>query len=340
MFDLATATAEAAETNPQIIEAPALVPGLELHLDGDYLAYYASGNEDCTAGQARINAMNVIEKFRSLTGSERIVVHNTASGSQKGERYLIATVKPYQGKRSGSKPKNHAYLQDWLQCYEGHLFRAKNWASREADDGIGACAHYAIGRGPGYAAIATADKDMRMLPGLHVSWKPVDDEHVLTRVMPGDYDVLGKDGKQYGLKWFFMQMVMGDTTDNIPGLEGIRNTKGDGFKTAGEGAAIKVLADALTATEAAEAVALYYRDFYGGDWADRYVEQAALLWMRCDTHAAVTDFVDHKGHSRIAYPSDIYDAAQRLQERVTLARATLNSQSNQVDPLCSISIAA
>ena len=341
MFDIASATAEAAENNPQKIDAPATIHGLEVHIDGDYLAYYASGNDDTPAGQARINALELIEAFRSQTGADTVVVHSTATGSQKGERYLIATVKPYQGQRAGSgKPKNHDFLQDWLQTYEGHLFRAKVWESREADDGIAACAAYAVGKPPGYIAIATADKDMRMLPGLHITWRPgTEGRRILTRVHPGDYDVVGEDGKQYGLKWFFIQMLMGDTADNIPGLPGVASKNGS-FKTVGEKGAFSLLQDCTNATEAAEATAFLYRDYYGDSWADHYAEQAGLLWMRCGLNADIDDFVTHAGHSRVTYPPDIYDAAKRLTERVTLARATLNAQSNQADPGCTTAIAA
>src|SRR5690606_21141483 len=133
---------------------------------------------------AKLNAMSLVEKFMDITGAEKAVVHNTANGCHKGERYLAATVKPYQGQRSSDrKPKNWAYLQQYLMTYEGQLFRSKTWATREADDGIGACSHFALKSAPGYAAIGTADKDMRMLPGLHIDWT----KYTLTKVEPGDY---------------------------------------------------------------------------------------------------------------------------------------------------------
>jgi uncharacterized protein (DUF2164 family) len=76
------------------------------------------------------------------------------------------------------------------------------------------------------------------------------------------------------------------------------------------------------------------------EWADRYAEQAALLWMRCGLDAAVSDFVTHQGHSFVNYPQPIHDAAARLEERVKSARAEINAFADQVDPLCAIGIAA
>lgn len=337
MFDAAIAAA-AADT-PHQQEMVPLTPGLQLHVDGDYLAYYASGNDDTDAGQARINAMNIIDTFRARVGADEVIVHNTAPGSHKGERYLIATVKPYQGQRSGGrKPKNHGYLQDLLIGYEGPAFRSKTWATREADDGMGACSHFALGRAPGYGAIATADKDMRMLPGVHINWKTLQ----TTRVLPGDYSVIGEDGKQYGLKWFWLQMLQGDTADNCPGLEyafiNIIPSGPERMTKVGEKTAEKILAGIGSSNEAGELVLDLYVRAYRGRGAefgyDRFCEQAALMWMRTDNNAQVADFAHHKGHSRINawFPQKLWDAVERLEQRVKSARIEINQFGNQVSP--------
>jgi hypothetical protein len=337
----------AAEAAPHQAERIAAVPGLELHVDGDYLAYYASGNDDTSPGQARENAISLIEGFCASSGAVRTIIHTTANGSHKGERYLAATVKPYQAQRvSGRKPKNQPYLQQWLQEYIGARFRSKVWVEREADDGLGACAHYARLSKPGYIVIATADKDMRMLPALHINWLTKQ----LTRVQPGDYDVIGTDSKQYGLKWFMLQMLMGDSADNIPGLPKYRsiNAKGDPtMKLLGPKTAEALLEDCTTTKDAAQQICDLYALAYHPDiktyaevtpehtvWADRVVEQAALLWMRCDTHAHLLDFIQHVGPSIIDWPAGIDSAAKRLQERVTLARNTINQLADCGDPLC------
>jgi len=344
MFDAAIAAV--AEAAPHTVQTVPVTPGLVVHVDGDYLAYYASGNDDTSPGQARQNAIDRIQWFMSRIGAENAVVHNTAKGCQKGERYLIATVKAYQAQRSSSRrPKNHAYLQDWLQGYEGDLFRAKNWATREADDGIGACAHFAIGKQPGYVGIATADKDMRMLPGLHVNWQ----SGQVTRVNPGDYDVIGEDGKQYGLKFFFLQMLMGDQADNCPGLEHYPQFKADGSfdknKPIGEKTAEKFLADCGTTQDAcAKVIDLYrqaYRNHPEGAADDRFCEQAALMWMRLANDAPVGDFAHHRGFSRINHGFDdaMWAAVERLETRVRLAREQINSFGCSDDPLAADSLA-
>lgn len=321
----------AAAAAPVVADPVERVPGLVLHVDGDYLAYFAAGNDETEPGFAKVNALGYIEAYRAATGADKVVVHNTAKGCNKGERYLAATVKPYQGQRdNGRKPKNHGYLQSFLMDYSGDVFQSKTWATREADDGIGACALFAVGRKPDHIAIATRDKDLRMLPGLHINWMT----RQLTRVPPGAYEVVGEDGKIYGLKWFWLQMLMGDTADHIPGLERMRTDNPDGtFKRlvqCGEKTALKVLEDYTTSEEAGERVWYEYKRGYltkVSDAADRFVEQAALLWMRTDRDATLLDFLTHNGPSRINhfFCDEIRAAAERLANRVASARKQINS---------------
>lgn len=313
----------AATEAPQTTETLPTTTGLALHLDGDYLAYYASGNDDTVAGQARNNALDLIESFRSRIGADEVYVHNTADASNKGERYLVAQVKPYQGHRKGSrKPRNHAYLRNFLLNYDGTAFTTQVWADREADDAIAASAYQAIGGAVGYAGISTKDKDMRMLPGHHIDWTTRD----VTVVAPGEYAVIGSNGKLHGIKWFWQQMLEGDTADAIPGLEYYKNARGALLRL-GPKTAEKFLADTTTSDEAAAIVMELYEGAYQDYWPDRFVEQAALLWMRLGSTAGIDDFATHMGHSRIntAFPQEVFDAVTRMNERVTDARAALDA---------------
>ncbi|ALF01658.1 5'-3' exonuclease [Caulobacter phage Percy] len=316
---------------------PETVPGLVLHVDGDYLAYYGSGKDTKPQDEAWADTLKLVEIFRLRTGSEKVVMHNTGDTSDKGGRFHVGTVKPYQGQRDpGRKPANYRYIRTKLLTDGAGPWQTKTWQTREADDGIGACALYATTQPVGYCAIATADKDMRMLPGLHIDW--VKPDIPLTRVLPGQFDVLGANFKQYGLKWFWLQMLMGDTADNCPGLPQYRYIdpkKGDvKFAKVGEKTAEKLLEDCKTSQEAYLMVSTLYQEAYTpvndeGDfvkghteWADRFVEQAALLWMRTDATATLLDFLNHAGASKLcdAWHPDIRVAAARLLKRVTTAR--------------------
>jgi DNA polymerase-1 len=340
MLRLDDAINAAAIATPQEPIRVQQIPGLTVHVDGDALAYSAAGNEERDPGEARVAAHDKLAMFKSRVGAENVVVHTTHQASQKGERYLIATVKPYQGNRvGGTKPKNHGYLQNYLQTYEGGDFRAKLWTTREADDGIGACSHFAAQSELGYCAIAADDKDMRMMPGLHVSWRQ---PQFVTRVPPGGYDIRGEDGKQYGLKFFFLQMLMGDTADNCPGLElyQTHNAKGEKvWSKCGEKTAEKLLDDCRTVQEAcARTIGLYIRGYFGSpleDALDRWCEQAGLMWMRLGNDAAVADFAHHDGLSRINHCFDnaMWAAVERLETRVKIAREQISSLGCSDDPL-------
>ena len=304
--------AEAAQDRPQFGAGtfPPVVAGRVLHLDADYLAYFASGNDDTEPGQARQNAFGRIETTRLLTGSESVVCHLSAPACTKANRYLIATVKPYQGQRTGRKPRNWAYLREVLERYEGPKFRPKVWVTREADDGMAYVAALDSRRRRLSAeefekilvAHSTRDKDMRMLPGLHINWMTWE----RTEVNPGEYDVTGTDGLQYGLKWFYLQLLQGDTADNIPGIPKLFG------KQCGDATASKYLAPAPDIDAAYDHVQTAYADFYGTGWADALVEQAALLWLRTDAQASIANVSE-------AFPDcpHIKRALERLEARVT-----------------------
>ena len=275
---------------------PPVEPGRVLHLDGDYLAYFAAGGDDTQPGMARRNAFDRIETTRLRMGSESVVVHLSASGCTKAYRFNIATVKPYQGQRHKRKPRNWQFLREVLEHYEGPSFRPKVWVTREADDGMAHCSRLSD------IAISTRDKDMRMLPGLHINWMTWE----LTTVPRGAFDVIGTDGLQYGLKWFYLQMLQGDTADNIPGLPLLFGQQ------CGDARALKYLAGVTNKEDAYDRVQTAYADHYGATWADALVEQAGLLWLRTDAQASIANVAE-------AFPDcpHIERALERLEARVT-----------------------
>ena len=278
----------AAAASPVETVAPPTVPGRVLDVDADMICYWAGGNEDTTVQVSRMTALNKIEFMRSMSGAESVVCHLTADSSTKADRRIIATTKVYQGQRkSGRKPKNWGYLRDFFTNYRGHLFTTKVWATREADDGICYAMHskgIPLGNTPN-RVVASADKDMRMFPGWHIDWNTGE----LIEVPLGTYAVRNRSGeKLYGHKWFWMQMLQGDTADNIPGLPRLEG------KEVGPKRAEKLLVGTHCNEEAAEVVTTCYQLHYGAveDWLPRFVEQGLLLWMRRDAAAGIWDFRD------------------------------------------------
>lgn len=277
---LAEAVAKAADAAPMPTYEPVpVIPGRVLLVDGDYLAYFSAGNDDTEPGRARNNVLDRINLMRDLSGSEKVVVHMTASESTKGDRFIISTVKPYQGQRGGRKPKNWRFLRDFLETYTGTAFTTKMWGQREADDGI---AYHSKILGPDLAVIATADKDMRMLDGWHIDWKTLQLTHVNQQ-----FEVIGANGLTYGHKWFWLQLLQGDSADNIPGLPKyvVNGTE----KLIGPATAEKMLAEVTDDEGAAHICEALYASYYTSQYAARVAEQAALLWLRRDSEADVAD---------------------------------------------------
>lgn len=284
-----------------------LIPTRDLHIDGDYAAYYYSGRDDTSIGAARKNmldAFRVVKQIGQVGG--KVYVHLTAPGSAKGGRYKVATVKPYQGQRDGArKPKNWDAMRSFLESgLPGTDYEVVIWHDREADDGV---AHYAKLAHENFRTpvIFSRDKDFRMIPGVHVVWTTYD----IVNLQPKQFNVVGPDLEVYGEKWFWLQMLQGDTADNIPGLEKVQGPKK--ATNCGPVCALDALGNALDSEEAFEIVDQMYEDYYGDTYADRFAEQAALLWMRNDHDALVTNFL-----YLIPDYSPVHQAAMRLSTRV------------------------
>lgn len=289
MSDFAAAIAAAAAAAPM---GSASVPVARriLLVDGDGLAYYCAGNDDTSPGEARANLISKVKAAQRVCGAEDVRILLTASGSHKGHRYAIARVKPYQGQRANSRrPANWRHLRDSMSAGT-FPFDIQETVVAEADDLFGWWAY----NYPDDAVIYTQDKDMRMLPGMHLDWvshrihkveytlPSVRHEHRMYNVQPQDSVF---NDKQYGHKWFWLQMLHGDTADHIPGLPKYSPNWDAKFKLVGEVTAGKLLDESVYSAElpsAAACVAYWYQSYYGKRWLVEMMEQACLLWMRRD----------------------------------------------------------
>lgn len=300
----ASAIAAAAAASPLVDQRLPPVPGRTLLIDGDAIAYACAGNEECDPGQARINAVQRIEQAMRRSGSEHVRVLVTGRGSHKGHRYAVATVKPYQGQREGGRrPKNWEYLRNWVESHP----HAEVTPNAEADDLFH---KYSLQLGDGLAVIHTQDKDMRMVPGVHLTWQDMN----LVTVPRGCYSLIAND-LQYGYKWFWLQMLHGDTADNIPGLPKYINEKGKPA-LCGEKTAAKLLALASDNAEARSIVRMHYQNFYEKDWDKHFLEQAVLLWMRRKP-GNVFDVLDEDGPIGEPMPA----AQEELLRRIAVAQS-------------------
>lgn len=163
----------------------------------------------------------------------------------------VATIKPYKGNRQADKPVHYEYAKQlFLEKYGSELHEGQ-----EADDAMGIAQAEAIRSGQGDTCIATIDKDLNIVPGWHFDWNK---------------DLLYRVGRHDGLRYFHMQMLAGDSTDNIPGIKRV------GMKTADK--LFTDIKDDLGAQR--KLIIEAYRNQYNDEWASVINEVAQLLWIR------------------------------------------------------------
>jgi len=303
-MDLAALQARAASTTFMASDAVPILHGRTLYLDGDGLAYYCAGNDETSVAEARSRVTEKVDSMRRASGAGKVIILLTGSGGHKGHRYAVARVKPYQGQRANSRrPQNWQALRDLLErgtfgdsvlCFH----------DREADDAFGQHGH----ADPENTVHGTQDKDMRMVPGWHIDWK----DNRMFYLPPDTFEATFND-KLFGPKWFWMQMLMGDTADFIPGLPRAYG------KQCGEVGAAKILAGASNNAEAFNAVAHAYKSHYAERWFVEMLEQGVLLWMRRGKDADWFDVAAAGGPLHYPEIPEHFAAWKEISDRVNYA---------------------
>lgn len=249
---------------PMLTEAVPIIRDRTIYFDGDGLAYACAGNDDTSPAEARERCRVKIHSMQRASGAGKVRILLTGSGGHKGHRYALARAKPYQAQRAGSRrPKNWGVLRKLLETNE--FGPASIRYDREADDDFGL---YGAGC-PELTVIATQDKDMRATPGFHIHWA----DNRMVYLPPNTYSMEAWD-LQFGERWFWEQMLQGDSADNIPGLPLLYGKK------CGPVTTVRYLNEATDARSAAGLVAAAYREHYGDGWFTQMAEQACLLWIR------------------------------------------------------------
>ncbi len=161
-----------------------------------------------SATQAARILQNIINPILEEVQADDYVFYLT-DNKTKNFRYEVAKTKPYKGTRSQHRPVHYDMLRDYIVEH----YAATIAPHIEADDAIG------IDSQKEESIIVSIDKDLDMLPGVHYNFNK---KKFYTTVDPGEL-FLTKDRKKIfggGLKWFYAQLLLGDTSDNIPGING------------------------------------------------------------------------------------------------------------------------
>ncbi len=175
-------------------------------------------------------------------------------------RQSVAITKTYKGNRENT-PKPVHY--DEIGLYLTGQWNAVTTDGIEADDALGIAAMEAKAKGEANVIVSN-DKDLRQIPGLHYDWTKK--EFLL---------VSAREAKTR----FFIQLLAGDATDNVPGIPGI-----------GEAKAAKILEECKSPTEMVDACAKAYQEqallFNSREqtWFDYFLEQASLVYILKHPH--------------------------------------------------------
>tara|TARA_R110000824_G_scaffold6969_1_gene31972 strand:- start:2306 stop:3025 length:720 start_codon:yes stop_codon:yes gene_type:complete len=214
-------------------------------IDGDIIAYRAAfSTEQMGSSDTRRKVDDLIQFILDSTvlfpeiGLD-YVVYLTGKGNFRDN---IAKSHPYKGNRkSVQKPRHLQTARDHMESeYQAIISKGE-----EADDLIAKEA----ARLDYHACVASIDKDMLQIPCWHFN------------IVRGDYLKVEPYG---GIKFFYTQILTGDTADNIVGLWKVGPVK-----------AKKILEDAETEEELWDLVVKAYD---GNE--ERVIENARLLWLR------------------------------------------------------------
>ena len=272
------------------------VIGRVLQDDTDFTCYQVAAQKDNSIKQAFNQLLMNLESARRLAGAETVNMHLTMG--MKGGRAEMATVSPYQEKRNALKDPEIAYrvgeIRSMLASYKSTRFIPIVNIVQEADDSLRQMQSARITEfGVESSVLHSGDKDLWFTDGIHMEvsgrFYTVDGYGFTNYKEVGNIKpkLIGR-----GTSWFWHQIIMGDSADNIPGLPTISarllnrylptKTHNPKRKAAscGEAKAVAMLKDVTTEAEAATRVMEAYTEHYGNAAEEMLVEQAFLLWIR------------------------------------------------------------
>lgn len=195
------------------------------------------------------NARKMIDKALRACDCTEFDTIMYLSGLGHNFRHAVAKTRPYKGNRDKSHRPQH---EEAVRKYIRSKWETVVTDGIEADDALGIAQSTTYG--PSDSVIISLDKDLDMIPGLKYNF--VNEVH---------YDVT----PELAWKTFCLQLLTGDTVDNIPGLKGV-----------GIGKATKML-DGLDQEDWLEECARQYASRSGReDWFTYFTEQATLLWIQ------------------------------------------------------------
>jgi 5'-3' exonuclease len=209
-------------------------------LDSDIMCYRVGFATDDETENTAIETMAVFLEELVMFDLVDCESHELFLTGSTNFRKDIAVTEPYKGNRKDvKKPKHLPLLREYLQS----AWAAKVSDNQEADDDI-AIRATELGE---ESLIVSIDKDFNQIPGWHYNFV----KKLKSYVTPEE-----------GLRFFYKQILTGDSADNVKGLFRVGDVK-----------ATKMLAEAKTEQE-------LYQCCVEAMGAERVLENGRLLWLR------------------------------------------------------------
>jgi len=222
---------------------------MRLLIDGDIICYrvgFASQSTDKETGLVEADPLP------HALHSTKLYVNQIIEDSGCTEYNIYLTPKTtfrnkvrddYKANRKDKpKPVHIKAIRDDLI----NTYKAKVVQDIEADDALG------LSQNP-YTIIASIDKDLLMCEGKHYNFVKKDFTNVT---------------KEEGTRFFYQQMITGDTSDNILGIRGLGKVK-----------ASKLLKDTARKDWDNMIIDLYIKEFGYEEGRNRCVQNSQLLWI-------------------------------------------------------------
>jgi 5'-3' exonuclease len=163
-------------------------------------------------------------------------------------REQLATIKDYKANRTKPRPRDYNAIREYMIAEWGAIVTE----GQEADDAIGIEQFKHKDKS---TCIVSIDKDLLQIPGWHFNW------------LKNSATYIDIHNANINL---FRQMLEGDTSDNIPGIDGIGKVKAQKLIDECRGDLV-LLRDKVKSL---------YRDQYGSSWEEAYYEVGGLLYIR------------------------------------------------------------
>jgi hypothetical protein len=172
-------------------------------IDADIIVYQAGfAAKEEPLNYVLHTAKRIIEGVIEDTEADDYILFLTGEGNFRKD---VATIQPYKGNRKSPRPEYY----DEIRQYMIDHWEAEVVDGIEADDALGL---FMTVPNPSNTTriLATIDKDLDMIEGMHYNWRKKEFRNI---------DIHTAN------KFFGVQMLTGDGTDNIPGLFKLSGTK-------------------------------------------------------------------------------------------------------------------